>query len=366
MFSLYTYSYYMNEKNEDKRSKKLMAGLKSFIYTKIKVIVLFTVAICLAFYLGQRLDQKKILSGQVVKENRNPDDRFSLINPLLTCEVTGKKNSLEFLPIKNKINSLISKAVNNRQASYISVYMDTRDGEWMGINTDERYSPASLLKVANMITVLKAAESDQKLLQEIILDNIPSDLNGIEYFKAKKKIVAKHPYTVDELLEQMIIYSDNNTVPLLLGLFDSDQIKEVYTDLGLTIPEGPNSGAVDFMTVKEYANFFRVLYNATYLNRSMSQKAMELLAKSDFPNGIRAGLPPTIKIAQKFGERSFTDNPLDDGKKELHDCGIIYYPKHPYLLCIMTRGNNFDNLNKNITDISAAIYNFIDKKYQPK
>jgi len=27
---------------------------------------------------------------------------------------------------------------------------------------------------------------------------------------------------------------------------------------------------------------------------------------------------------------------------QLHDCGIVYYPETPYLLCVMTKGWNFE------------------------
>lgn len=62
-------------------------------------------------------------------------------------------------------------------------------------------------------------------------------------------------------------------------------------------------------------------------------------------------LLPACQKAQKFGERV---NSLQE--IELHDCGIIYYPKNPYLLCVMTKGNNLDNLKSAIKNIYSIVY----------
>ena len=46
--------------------------------------------------------------------------------------------------------------------------------------------------------------------------------------------------------------------------------------------------------------------------------------------------------------------------KQLHDCGIIYYPGNPYLLCVMTRGDSFGELSSTIRDISDIIYGVVN------
>ena len=41
---------------------------------------------------------------------------------------------------------------------------------------------------------------------------------------------------------------------------------------------------------------------------------------------------------------------------ELHDCGIVYYPEHPYFLCVMTRGGDRPKLAAAIADVSKVAY----------
>lgn len=300
---------------------------------------------------------------QQIREGSNSPGEYRFINPLLACDVSAKKEIAEFTPLKREISSLIENKVYDKDVQHVSVYFDTRDGRWLGINTAERYFPASLMKVPSMIAVLKAVESDPELLKKKMRYDGLTDLNDIEHFAPKLSLEAGQAYTVDELLERMIVDSDNNAVPLLLQNISDRDFEEVLTDLGLALPAGLGDTLVDFMDVKQYARFFRVLYNATYLNRELSEKALSLLSRSDFADGLRAGIPKDVAIAQKFGERAFGPEQDRSIQKELHDCGIVYYPEHPYLLCVMTKGGDYAKLAKTIQDVSRRVYSYMEKEY---
>ena len=147
----------------------------------------------------------------------------------------------------------------------------------------------------------------------------------------------------------MAINSDNNAALLLVSSISMADLDQSYSDLGVIVPQNEKYT----MTVTTFAGFFRVLYNATYLNHTDSEHLLDLLSQSAFKQGIVAGVPPGIVIAHKFGERGY-NNPSPD---ELHDCGIVY-AKRPYLICIMTQGNGYNALAKAIADISKMIYEY--------
>jgi beta-lactamase class A len=155
----------------------------------------------------------------------------------------------------------------------------------------------------------------------------------------------------------MIIYSDNDAAQLLIENIDPGKLVKIYTDFGIELPDAEPSGTQ--VDVKTYAGFFRILFNASYLNRDNSEKALKLLSQVEFKDGLVAGVPGNILTAHKFGER------IGDGnQQQLHDCGIVYYPGHPYLLCVMTRGNSALELEKFIQDTSRLVFEEIDKQYQ--
>ena len=114
------------------------------------------------------------------------------------------------------------------------------------------------------------------------------------------------------------------------------------------------------LTVQEYSRFFRVLFNASYLNSQLSEKALGYLAETDFKDGLLLAVPSLVQVAHKFGE--YSDG--EEYSKQLHECGIVYYPDHPYLLCIMTKGSSFEDTDKTISDISKTVFQEIDRQHK--
>jgi hypothetical protein len=158
----------------------------------------------------------------------------------------------------------------------------------------------------------------------------------------------------------MIVSSDNNAATLLYNNMNKDWLAEVYSDLGLTLTPGGSANTQD-ITAKQYSYFFRILYNATYLTPADSEKALTLLTGPDFPQGIESTVPANVLVANKFGERTILTQAGVVLQRELHDCGIIYSAKGPYLICIMTRGKDFPSLIGVIDSVSSTVYQALTK-----
>lgn len=277
---------------------------------------------------------------------------YSFINPLLECEVdAGESDAKTMLQLEKRIESIIENKRESGRVSRVSVYFrDLKQGHWYGINELDVFEPASLVKVPLMMLYFKIAERHPGLLREELAFQGVHDLNRSRAFNSSENIVPGRVYTVEELIHNMIVHSDNNAYSLLRRKLDPRLLDKMLAELGISAKylEGE-----DRMPLKAYAAFFRVLYNATYLNRDYSEKALSILKDVTFSEGIEAGLPPGTKFANKFGERSTgTDAPV----RQLHDCGIVYHPQHPYLLCIMTRGSDFQSLKDTLREISRAAY----------
>jgi beta-lactamase class A len=280
---------------------------------------------------------------------------YHFISPLLECEMgpsTVGQHSLQ--AIGAVVERLVHGQINGTTVKHVSVYFrDLNNGPWFGVHEDEEYSPASLLKVVIMIACLKQAEKTPRFLDERVLYPAGAeDENRHESIRSSAQLVPGRTYTVDELITMMIGHSDNNAMQLLQRKLDQRTLGRTYSDLGLPIPE--TTGKLeDFMSVRSYASTFRVLFNASYLSRDMSERALGYLSRSEFQQGLVAGVPPGTVVAHKFGERS-----LGKSKeiKQLHDCGIVYHPAHPYLLCVMSRGDSFERLDDVIREVSRTVY----------
>ena len=68
---------------------------------------------------------------------------------------------------------------------------------------------------------------------------------------------------------------------------------------------------------------------------------------------------------RSFGEHT---QQYSDGNvlfSDLHDCGIIYHPEHPYFLCVMTQGPSIEMLEGVIARISEKVFDFVDSPSYP-
>lgn len=285
---------------------------------------------------------------------REDEKNMPLIRPVLAYNNPETKSSS---PLKDDLKSIIDAKVNANEITTVAVYYrDLNTGRWFGINQDETFVPASLFKVPLMITYLKMAEKDNGLLSKVIVDNLTDDQNKNETIKPLKSAISGRTYTVDQLLHYMIEGSDNNATVILFKYVDKEVLKQVFSDLDIAVPNTINS---DFISVHNYSFLFRVLYNASYLSHDMSEKGLEMLSKIDFEDGLRKNIPINITVADKFGEYYLIGGNVVN-EHQLHDCGIVYHPKHPYILCIMTKGNSLDTLEKTIQGISRVVYSSVN------
>jgi beta-lactamase class A len=281
------------------------------------------------------------------------------INPLLACDVAEDLiRAPELVPFKNKIQTYLNTAVDKRRSKKVSVYFrELNDGYWFSIGDTEKYIPASLRKVPLMIALLKQAEIETGLLDRPVKFDLANDYNLNQNIKPSKTLVPGNEYTVRELIYRMIVYSDNNAFTFLTKLVNPAQFDKVYSNLRLQNPRSTKDD--EFLSVQTYESFFRVLYNASYVSREASDWALDIMSKSDFRTGLVAGVPSNVIVSHKFGEKS----DASDGTVQLHDCGIIYYPKHPYLLCVMSRGPDFELLDTIIADISRISFAEVDRQH---
>lgn len=306
--------------------------------------------------LGFGLRNPANREGSVLHEPCN--QQFPFINPFLRCEEPEVKR--EFVAFKKNLESFIQENVSRGNARIVSVYFrDLENGPWFGVDEQALFSPASMMKLPLLVAYYKRAEADPKLLaQHLTVEGVvPEDDDGIAPVES---LQAGSAYTVDELLRRMIIESDNAALPVLFSNLqqfypDEDVFTDTLVTMGIAASEGSQE---DFLTVKRYASIYRILYNASFLSKEMSQKALDLLTQSRSPQGMRDGVPAEVPVAHKFGVRERPDS------MQLHDCGIVYHPENHYLLCIMTRGEDVTKLSPLIADISRMVYEEVNARVE--
>jgi beta-lactamase class A len=311
-------------------------------------LFLASVILCLAgFWAGYEYRGAPPVARQI----RDTTGEYRLISPLIAVSLGPKELFPQYEPVREAFADLIDRARAEGAADQVSVYFrDLNSGMWTGVGETDLYAPSSMLKVVAMLAYLDYAEDDPSAIDKL-LPYGPTGGDG-EYFQASSTLPAGS-YPARVLIERMVVDSDNDALTSVFGAVEG-KVAEVNRALGLPVPASGDP-AEDFMSPRAYSLVFRTLYNSTYLSRDVSEKALELLSRTTFSKGIVAGVPAGMMVAHKFGERTdiVAGHPV---LRELHDCGIVYVPDNPYLLCVMTKGSDFESLASVIADISHAAY----------
>jgi len=316
----------------------------------VQIIIGVLVGLLISYLIFHEFGEMK--NSENLIERHLYDNSISLTNPILECSGVDSDESLKQLNISRfELEGYIKQLKKDGNNDFISFYLrDLNNGPWIGFDEKEDFIGASLLKVPVLIAYFKIAQENKDLLdQEYVYTEKFSNFDQI--IKPEKEIELGKSYKVSELIEYMINYSDNSAAQLLAVHLTDNQINSVFESIGLGSP----LHSINFpVNVRNYGGFFRVLFNASYLNKDFSEKALLQLTQTKFDKGLTKYLPKNITVAHKFGVREVGEI------KQFHDCGIVYYPKHPYLICIMTKGSNVDRLTEKVAKISEFVYKKID------
>lgn len=321
-------------------------------------VALGFVCAALGFALGTLVRGPGIPPGHASDFVEVRDAGMSFVRPLLECERSREASANGRLEaLRRRVEDVVAGAVGEGRASHVSVYFRDLDvGTWFSVNPVDRFKPASLLKVPVIMALLRETEGNPQLLRRPVRFDGEADLTLEQTIKPAEPLLPGRDYPVGELARRMVVHSDNNAARLVLEALPPEAVDRLYADLGVAFSGAP--GDAGFLSVDAYASFFRVLYNGTYPGPRSSEAILALLAQRSFAGGLRAGVPAEIPVAAKFGEWQLPG--AAPAREQFHDCGIVYHPERPYLLCVMTRGPRFEPLDGVVTEIAREVYAEVD------
>lgn len=289
---------------------------------------------------------------------------FALINPDYACGRNRAISKAGYSRLDHDLRGYIDAEKAAGKASKIAVYFrDLREGPIFGINENDEYAPASLLKLPMVLAYFDYAEENPSVLEARLVykaENAPSTAGLRQKAAPVTGFHDGQSYPIEELMKAAISQSDNTAYGILVDYMNEHvpggtrRILRTFQEVGVI---DPRSIEDEVVTVRGYASLFRLLYNVSYLSAQASEKLLSWLAASSFDSGLAAGVPPGLVVANKFGERD-----LPDGSQQVHDCGIVYFPDNPYSLCVMTRGKDWDTLVAAIAEISRMVYQEVDSR----
>lgn len=279
--------------------------------------------------------------------------KFSLLSPDIAWMETDdflaiqNQYSVSYQGMKQEMLELLNSS--KVHGNYGVYFEDLNTGSWIGINERDEFIPASLLKVPIMVAVLKKVEKgDIALDQRVTI--VAEDINLNSGTLGTQG--AGYVLTVKDLLTYLIKESDNTALFTLYRNFLTDNdVLEARLAMGISL-----YGDKAVLGPKHYSNILRSLYYSAYLRRTFSELALSIMSETDYDTQMKAGLPPNVHISHKIG---FFKTP--EGVEGYHDCGIIYHPRKPYMLCIMSKNTDQATAKFVISNLSKLVYDYVDK-----
>lgn len=298
-------------------------------------------------FVGNREEEFKFIRAS--QESKKPDGRIA---------------SKELKPFRYKVNALIEEKLKKEEATAISFYFrDLVNGNRFGIGENDKFSSKSFLKLPLMMAYFKWAETNPLVLRKTLTYKGTENQAEQKHIKPLTELQPGKHYTVNDLIFRMIAYDDTTAYSLLLASLPEARLDKIFKDLNVEYDPHKDKEE-DSLSLSAFAGLYRVLYNASYLNEEMSEKALRYLSKSAFRDGMASGIPQNIEIACKHGERTISVNAGGEEEElyQLHEFGIIYHPNRPFLVGIMARGDDFNKLMKAIRDITRLVYEEVDQQ----
>jgi beta-lactamase class A len=246
-----------------------------------------------------------------------------------------------FLPLRQQIREVV-KPYEDSFALYFE-YLPT--GTSIGINEDSEFTAASLLKVPVVMAYyhkkeIAGYEQDPTVkIQQNELD---------KHFGELYKKGAGYDINLADAVKLALTESDNTASLILADQISQDDFSYVYEGLDIPLTVKDESPIV---TAQQYTSILKSLYFASILSKDDSQKILDILTKTKFNDKLPAGVPEGIPVAHKIG--------LID-KQIYQDCGIVYVPARPYVLCMISKSDRKTAVTR-MSTISKMVYYYVSK-----
>ncbi|WP_332021131.1 class A beta-lactamase [Kaistella sp.] len=276
---------------------------------------------------------------------------FLIIN---SCATKNNENEL-----KNKIEKIISTENGDFGVSIID-----ENNNIVEINGKKHYPLLSTFKFPIALTILhKVEKRELSMQQQIFIKKEELLENTWSPFKEK------HPdgnisISLEEAINWMIVYSDNNLTDILLRLLGgTETVQKFIDDENFVIKNNEdemhrdwNSQFINKSTPNSFAQLLKKFSEGKILNSENTKWLYQSMVKSETGVKRLKGKLPNVKIAQRAGT-SFTNDEGITGA--INNVGIMELPNNQKIYIAVFVHNTSEEFSKGeeiIADIAKTTY----------
>ena len=244
-----------------------------------------------------------------------------------------------------------------RNADCAFVIKDLKGGQVWNHRDDEEIKSASLIKVFIMAEAMTRVKNGAMALDtEIrVTEGDVVDFSVLLFMKPRY-------YTLEELLNLMIVYSDNTATNVLIDYLGMEDINIRIRELGFEKSilqrkmmdfASARAGKENYTTPGEMAEFLQRLYDCNLLGEGFDDIMLKIMKGQADETMMRDHMPDEIPIARKSGELDCLD----------HDIAIVFGEKTDYIYCYFGWNAESNNEARQLLGVTSKIvYDFLEDK----
>lgn len=251
---------------------------------------------------------------------------ISLPKAVFYISSKGALKVYKFNPQPKELEDIIESNTKDKDATFGIYIKNISTGQETSLNADQKFSAASLYKLAVMYTIYKKGSMGELNISD---PKIQSNLRA------------------------MITVSSNEASLYLVENYTSwSEITKNMQDLGLKDTNLNKNPTVT--TPGDMGKLLELMALGKLIDLETSTTMLELMLAQKVNDRIPVNLPPNTLVAHKTGE-------LDDVR---HDAGVIVSPENNYILVLMSKdSDNPESVKPVMAKLSSEVYEFFIKQW---
>jgi beta-lactamase class A len=251
-----------------------------------------------------------------------------------------------------------------RRFSGVSGYVikDLHTGQVVSSGENLVFASASLIKLPILCAAFQAAEEGRfSLTATHVLERADRrGGSGILKFAPVGTVLTNR-----ELLELMIVQSDNTATELVVKQLGIDYLQQAFYKLGLDETKINADGfrltgrpvRNDNMTSpRDMAFLLEKIYQKQLVSTDASEQMLDILKHQHLRDRLPRYMPAGWQIAHKTGLL----------RKACHDVGIVFTPQGDYMICVLTASHaTYKTAKHFIADMGRITFDYYQGGLQP-
>lgn len=243
------------------------------------------------------------------------------------------------LPDYAALRADVQALIKDQYGTYGVYVEDLPTGLRFSINPDREFVAASTIKVPLVLYLYREASAGRVDLESSLAIE-PGDYE--EGSGRLRYAPFGSRYTLRELGRLALVDSDNVATQMLMRSLGRENFRAWLHGIGAFIsPDKEN-----ITSPRDMAAFFKALLEFKKDSPALAGEIFDALEHTRFSDRLPALLPKDVTIAHKIGSQV----------RVVNDAGIVFLPRHPYIISVFTDDVNEGEAAAAIAQISRLVY----------